>query len=143
MNDDGAQHHTRTLTENGGRRPEPTDEQKRHAMQFVRVFWLLVVAMLLSSSMVLPWKLVPLTLGVAAVVVGIIALVKLVRRRMRPALSVLVSIGLAITVITTLGLAAMTALWDRTMTYESCMGSALTLEAVDSCESEYLSFELP
>ena len=138
---DGNQHQTKTLPAPDSRQPAPTDEQKRNATQYVRVFWLLAVAMLLSSSLVLPWKLFPLGLGIAALVVGIIALVKLARRRMGPLMPVLVSLGLVVTALTTLGLAGMALLWDETATYESCMHSALTIEGVEACEAEYLPFQ--
>ena len=140
MNDDGAQHQTKTLPQPGSR-SGPTDEQKKNTVRYVRVFWLLVVAMLLSSNLVLPWKLIPLALGLAALVVGIIALVKLARHRMGPVLPVLISVGLFVTAFLTLGLAGMTVIWDETVQYEACMRSALTLDGVDACEADYLPFE--
>ncbi|MCC9175329.1 hypothetical protein [Arthrobacter sp. zg-Y179] len=138
---DGTQHQTKTLPAPDSGRHAPTDEQKRNAIQYVRLFWLLMLATLLSSSMVLPWKLIPLALGIAGLVVGIIAVIKLARRRMGPLLPILVSLGLVMTALTTLGLAGMTLLWDETMTYESCMRSALTLDGVEACEAEYLPFQ--
>lgn len=140
MNHDGAQHNTQTQLPPGGR-PAPTDEQRKNAVRYVRVFWLLVVAMLLSSGLVLPWKLLPLALGLTALVVGIIALVKLARRRMGAALPVLVSLGLLITLFTSLGLAGMVAIWGETAEYETCMRSALTLDGVETCQDEYLPFQ--
>lgn len=140
MNDDGAQHKTQTLPAPGSR-PGATDEQKKNAVRYVRLFWLLVVAMLLGSGMVLPWKLLPLALGLAALVVGIIALVKLARSRMGAVMPVLVSLGLVITVLTTVGLAGMAAMWDETVAYETCMRSALTLDGVEACQAEYLPFQ--
>ncbi|MCC3277353.1 MULTISPECIES: hypothetical protein [unclassified Arthrobacter] len=140
MNDDGAQYKTQTLAEQS-RRPGATDEQKKNAVRYVRVFWLLVLVMLLSSGLVLPWKLVPLAIGLVAFVVGIIALVKLARRRMGALLPVLVSLGLVITFLTTLGLGFMVAIWDQTVTYETCMRSALTLDGAEACQAEYLPFQ--
>ena len=137
---DGAQHNTQTLSQPGGR-PAPTEEQRKNAMRYVRIFWLLVLATMFSSGLVLPWKLLPLALGLAALVVGIIALVKLARRRMGAAWPVLVSLGLLITVFTTIGLAGMVAIWDDTAEYESCMRSALTLDAVETCQDGYLPFQ--
>ncbi|MDM7990611.1 hypothetical protein [Arthrobacter sp. zg-Y877] len=136
---DGTQNQTSTPPATGSSHPGP--EQKRNAVQYVRVFWLLVAAMLLSSNLVLPWKLFPLALGVAALVVGVIALVKLARRRMGPAMPILVSVGLLVAALTTLGLAGMVLLWDETAAYETCMRSALTLDGVDACEAEYLPFQ--
>ncbi|MCQ1950938.1 MULTISPECIES: hypothetical protein [Arthrobacter] len=138
---DGTQHQTKTLPAPDSRHPAPSDEQKRNAFQYVVLFWLLMFATLLSSNLVLPWKLIPLALGIAALVVGIIAVIKLARRRMGPLMPILVSLSLVITALTTLGLAGMTLLWDETMTYESCMRSALTLDGVEACEAEYLPFQ--
>ncbi|WP_146362550.1 hypothetical protein [Arthrobacter yangruifuii] len=140
MNDDGTQHQTSTLQTPEGR-PAPTEEQKRSAVQFVRIFWLLLAAMLLSTGLVLPWKLFPLVLGIAALVIGIIALVKVARRRTGALMPVLISLGLVVTFLTTLGLAGMVLLWDETATYEACMQSALTLSGVDECEADYLPFQ--
>ena len=140
MNHDGAQHNTQTLSQPGGR-PAPTEEQRKNAVNYVRLFWLLTLAMLFSSGLALPWKLLPLALGIAALVGGIMALVKLARRRMGPALPVLVSLGLLITLFATLGLGGMVAIWNETQTYETCMRSALTLDGVEACQDEYLPFQ--
>ena len=137
---DGAQQNTQTLSQPGGR-PAPTEEQRKNAMRYARIFLLLALATMFGSGLVLPWKLLPLALGLAALVVGVIALVKLVRRRMGVVWPVLVSLALLMTGLTTVGLAGMVALWNDTAEYESCMRSALTLDAVETCQDGYLPFQ--
>lgn len=122
-------------------KPKPTKEQSRSAAGFLRMFAALLIATLFTSNLALPWKLVPLALGVAAVVVGIIALVKQVRYGLRPFVRVATSVGLATAVFMTIGLAAMVSLWPMTQKYESCMDSALTLKAQEGCMQDYTSLD--
>ncbi|KPN17711.1 hypothetical protein AO716_06980 [Arthrobacter sp. Edens01] len=104
------------------------------------VFIALLLGMLISSDLALPWKLLPLILGIAALVVGIMTLVKVVRFGMGGFMRIVVSMGIAATAFMTIGLAAMVALWPMTEKYETCMQSALTVQATETCTKDYLSF---
>lgn len=125
----------------GPGKPAPTKEQSRSAAGYLRIFAALLLAMLFTSNLALPWKLVPLALGVAAVVVGIIALVKQIRYGLRPFVRVATSMGLAAAFFMTIGLAAMVSLWPMTEKYEACMDSALTLKAQEGCTQDYTSLD--
>lgn len=139
MNNDGPSQPVRPPFPRPARKPEPTEAQSKEARSYLWIFIALLIGMLLSSDLALPWKLLPLVLGLAALVIGIIAMVKVVRFGLHPMLRVIVSLGLAATAFMTLGLAAMVALWPMTATYETCMQSALTMQATESCVQDYLS----
>ncbi|MCC3282236.1 MULTISPECIES: hypothetical protein [Arthrobacter] len=140
MNNDGPPLQARPPFPPATRKPEPTEAQSKEARSYLWVFIALLTGMLLSSELALPWKLLPLALGIAAMVVGIMTMVKIVRYGMHRMLRVIVSMGLAATAFMTLGLAAMVALWPMTARYEACMQSALTVQATESCIKDYTSF---
>mgnify|MGYP003307096249 CR=1 FL=1 len=120
-----------------------TDEQKQSARGYLRIFAALVVAVLLTSGLALPWKLVPLALAVAAVVVGILTLIKVVRHGTGPTQMFITALGLVASVVMTLGLGLAVATWDNTEKLENCMSRALTMQAQDECQSEFTSGLLP
>lgn len=120
-----------------------TDEQKQSTRGYLRIFVALVVALLLTSGLALPWKLVPLALGVAAVVVGILTLVKVLRYGIGPAQMFVTALGLVASLVMTLGLGLAVATWDSTEKLETCMGKALTMQAQEECQSEFANGLLP
>ena len=140
MNNDGPDVRPRPPFPPATRKPEPTPAQSKEARSYLWVFIALLLGMLISSDLALPWKLLPLALGIAAMVVGIMALVKIVRFGLGAFMRVVVSMCLAATAFMTLGLAAMVALWPLTAKYETCMQSALTVQATETCTKDYLSF---
>ena len=120
-----------------------TDEQKQDTRGYLRIFLALVVAVLLTSGLALPWKLVPLALALAAVVVGVLTLIKVVRFGMGPAQMFITALGLAASVVMTLGLGLAVATWDSTQKLEDCMSNALTMQAKQECQSEFANGILP
>lgn len=114
-----------------------TDEQKQSTRSYLRIFVALVVAVLLTAGLALPWKLVPLALAVAAVVVGILTLIKVVRYGVGPAPMVVTALGLAASVVMTLGLGLAVVTWDSTEKLENCLGKALTMQAQEECQAEF------
>ncbi|WP_312182853.1 hypothetical protein [Arthrobacter sp.] len=139
MNNDGPPLHARPPFPPATRKPEPTEAQSKEARSYLWVFIALLAGMLICSELALPWKLLPLALGIAALVVGIMAMVKIVRYGMHRMLRLVVSLGLAATAFMTLGLAAMVALWPFTAQYETCMQSALTVQATETCVKDFMS----
>lgn len=105
---------------------------------YLRTFMLLMISVLLLSDVDLPWKVIPLALGITAVVFGIITLVKAVRAKVPALLTVMTAAGLAAAVFFTTGLLAQVALWPYTEKYESCMRDALTEKATQQCTRDYL-----
>ncbi|MET4058907.1 hypothetical protein ABIB35_000436 [Arthrobacter sp. UYP6] len=138
MNNDGrAPDQTPPPLQQAPKKTPATDEQKQSTRGYLRVFGALVVALLLTSGLALPWKVVPLVLGVAAVVVGIMTLVKVLRFSTGPVQMFVTSLGLVASVVMTLGLGLAVATWDSTEKLENCMRNALTMEAKDQCQSEF------
>ncbi|CEA09497.1 hypothetical protein BN1051_02867 [Arthrobacter saudimassiliensis] len=114
----------------------PSEDQAREARNYLGLFTLLVLGLALSSNLVLPWKLVPLVLGVAALVIGIMTLVKLVRLKSRPLLTVTTVLLLGMSAMMTLLMAVMVAAWPLTASWEQCRTGALTLQAQEACDAE-------
>lgn len=145
MNNDGSAQNKspQPLQQQPQQKAPATDEQKQVTRGYLRIFVALVAALLLTSGLALPWKLVPLALGIAAVVVGILTLVKVVRFGIGPVQMFVASLGLVASLVMTLGLALSVATWDSTQKLETCMGNALTMQAVEKCQSEYTGGILP
>ena len=144
MNNDGrAPDQTPPPLQKAPEKPAATDEQKQSARGYLRIFVALVIAVLLTSGLALPWKVVPLVLGVAAVVVGIMTLIKVLRSKLGAVPVFVTSLGLAASAMMVLGLGLAVATWDSTEKLESCLDNALTMAAEDSCKSEFSNGILP
>ncbi|MBO0908008.1 hypothetical protein [Arthrobacter sunyaminii] len=144
MNNDGsAPHQTPPPLQQSPEKTAATDEQKRSVRGYLRIFVALVAAVLLTSGLALPWKLVPLALGVAAIAVGIVTLVKVVRYNTGPTQVFVTSLGLVASVVMTLGLGLAVATWDSTEKLESCLANALTISAQDECRDQFTTGLLP
>ena len=94
MNNDGPDVRPRPPFPPATRKPEPTPAQSKEARSYLWVFIALLLGMLISSELALPWKLLPLALGIAALVVGIMTLVKVVRYGLHRLLRVIISMVL-------------------------------------------------
>lgn len=129
------------MNDDGRRPPTPTpdkatDEQLASTRTYQRWFMLLLLGTLLTSNLMLPWKLLGLILGMAALTMGILALVKAVRHKLPTFLKITTVIGLAATLFLTLGTAASVLLWPITAEYEECMRTALTNAAQRTCTEQ-------
>lgn len=116
---------------------KPTESELKSARTFVRYFLILAVLSLLCSGLPLPLKVLAPALGLAAVVVGIMALVKAVRVRFPRILRAALVVALGISFVVTIGTAALVAVWPITSEYETCMSEALTQRAEAQCEQDY------
>lgn len=138
MNNDGrAPDQTPPPLQKVPEKPAATDEQKQSARGYLRIFVALVIAVLLTSGLALPWKVVPLVLGVAAVVVGIMTLLKVLRAKLGSVPVFVTTLGLVASVVMIVGLSLAVATWDSTQKLETCLGNALTLEAEKNCQSDF------
>lgn len=97
---------------------------------------LLLLATLLGASFPLPWKVLGIVFGLAALTVGIIALVGLVRQKAPTLLRISTTIGLVASLFLTMGTGAAVLLWPVTAQYEECMATALTSKAQRQCEED-------
>lgn len=97
-------------------------------------FMLALLAALIGSSLMLPWKVLGLVFGIAALVLGIVALVRTGRTKVPGLVRVSTMAGLAAALFLVIGTGASVLLWPITETYEDCMATALTIQAERSCE---------
>ncbi|MBX9243917.1 hypothetical protein ICW40_03735 [Actinotalea ferrariae] len=112
-------------------------EAVRRAHRQVMHFGLLVLATIVVAPLALPGQVASLLLAVAAVVVGIRALLAVVRAGMRGVLVPLLGLGLGFALIMVLSLATMLALWPLQEELRQCLGDALTIAAQDQCQVEF------
>lgn len=144
MNNDGqTRNQTPSPSPQTPQKKTATEEQVHGARGYLRIFVALVLALVLTSGLALPWKLVPLALGVAAVVVGILTLVKVRRYGLGRVPLFVTSLGLVATLVMTAGLGLAVITWDQTQKLESCMASALTMQAQEKCRTDFTSDLLP
>ncbi len=118
---------------------EPDDAAKARSASaglWLRVFLLALLGALLTSSLLLPWKVIGLALALFAVTAGVIALVKAVRAKLPRFIVLATSLGVFAALFLTAGTAASVVLWPVTQKYEDCQSQALTLRAERQCQDE-------
>ena len=119
-----------------GQPSPPSDKDIASTRALLRVFMLLLLGTLLGTSFPLPWKVLGLVFGLAAVTVGILALVGLVRQKAPTLLRISTTVGLVASLFLTLGAGAAILLWPVTERYEECMATALTSKAQRQCDED-------
>lgn len=100
-------------------------------------FAVLILGAILTSELNLPWKVSALVFGAAALVAGIIAMVRAVKAKMRGSIFGFLSLGLVLTVIVTLTQVWAIALWPWQSNYETCLDNAITDQAHHKCITDY------
>ncbi|WP_170297352.1 hypothetical protein [Georgenia thermotolerans] len=116
---------------------EPPGESRVAALRWVRRFGLLLLAGLAVGAFTLPWPW-PLLSGVlcmAALAVGIVALVKVRGARIRGALTGVVTLGLVVAGMLGIASLGQVVLWREYSAYSSCVRAALTAQARDACDA--------
>ncbi|WP_422391458.1 hypothetical protein [Arthrobacter sp. N1] len=104
------------------------------ARLWLRLFLLALLLGVLTSSLVLPWKVLTLVLSLFALAAGVVALVKAIRLKLPRLVVLATSMGLAAALFLAAGTAASVLLWSVTRTYEDCIARALTLQAQEDCQ---------
>lgn len=112
----------------------PEDPAKASAQLWLRLFLLALFGAVATSGLMLPWKVLSLVLALAAVTVGVVALVKIISTKLNRAVLLATIVGLGAALFLTLGIGASVLLWPITAEYEDCMSRALTLQATNECE---------
>ncbi|WP_104180188.1 hypothetical protein [Arthrobacter sp. B0490] len=110
------------------------DGDTASARMWLRLFLLALLGAVLTSNLMLPWKVLALVLSLFALGAGVVALMKAIGAKLPRLVLVATSLGLAATVFLLLGTGASVLLWRVTETYEDCMSRALTLQAQGQCE---------
>lgn len=117
-------------------RPVPSEKEIASTRSLLRVFMLLILGALLGSNLPLPWKVLGLLFSLAALTVGILAMVNLVRQKAPALVRMSATVGLAASFMFTIGTGAAILLWPVTERYEECMATALTSKAQRQCEED-------
>lgn len=121
----------------GGKGPDDTASAgAASARLWLRLFLVALLGGILTSSLMLPWKVIALVLALVALVVGVVALVKAIRAGLPRLVVLATSLGLAAALFLAAGTGASVLLWPVTQSYEDCMSRALTLQAQRQCEEE-------
>lgn len=119
----------------GPGRKKPGDAaQAGPAGLWLRIFLLALLGGVLTSGLMLPWKVLGLVLALVALGTGIVALVKAIGAHLSRFVVLATSLGLAGALFLAISTGASVLLWPVTQTYEDCMSRALTLQAQGECE---------
>ena len=117
------------------RPPDPDDV--REASRRVLHFALLMLVALLTASRPLPWQAASLVFVVAAVVVGIRALVLVRRSRIKGAIVPVLAVGLVFAAAMATSLTLLLAMWPLQREREQCLRDALTISSREACEQTF------
>lgn len=112
-------------------------EVGRRASHRLRLFAVLLLALLVVETLPLPWRLSGLGFGLFAIGTGIRLLVDLAALR-RAGLAakgwISVSVGLGLATVVTLTLASEAVFYPLVSQHEQCLAGALTNTAADQCQ---------
>jgi hypothetical protein len=100
-------------------------------------FGLAMLATLLATGLPLPWKVAAAVFGLAAVVLGVIALRAVWRAGARGALIPVLGTGLALSVLVLFGIVVVLLLWPVQAELERCQRDALTISASEQCQKDF------
>lgn len=100
-------------------------------------FGLVMLASLLLSSVDLPWRILSVVVGVAALVVGVRALRTVWRAGIRGTLVAVLAAGMTMTVVLALSTLAVIPVWQVEMDRQQCLEQAITVTAESSCQTAY------
>jgi len=117
--------------------PPPDPVALRAATRQVLHFALLLLAALATSSLLLPWQVIALVLTLAALVVGVRAMVTVIRLRVRGTLAPALGVGLGLAALLALSLTTALALWPLQMQLQECQRDALTISATQACQTQF------
>jgi hypothetical protein len=118
------------------RRP-PDPEQTARAQRLTRLFGVLVLSSVLVATLPLPWQAAAVAFALAALVVGVWALVVSSRARSR-GLTPMIAVGVVIALFWSLLLGVQLALWPVQQDKQECLAGALTITATNACDAQYL-----
>jgi hypothetical protein len=118
-------------------RPGPTSEVARTTARRALHFFALLLAGVLTTSLPLPWQLGSLVFVLAAVVVGVRALVLGWRSGVRGGVLVALGTGIAMALVTGLLMATLLAVWPEQLARQACLARAVTISATQECEAQF------
>lgn len=118
-------------------RPQPTPEQAAATSRSVLHFGLLMLGAVLTMQLDLPWQLASIAFAVAAVVVGVRAMVRALKEGQRGGIAALLVFGLVLSGMLVVSTISSLVLWNETMERQQCLNSAITVTAQERCEQAY------
>lgn len=113
--------------------PALVSDASRHVMRFS----LLMLAALLTSTLPLPARLLSVVVAVAALVVGVRAMRRARRARVRGMLVVALAAGMGMTAVVGLSTLVVVTVWDVEMERQTCEARAITNSARLDCRDTY------
>ena len=118
-------------------RPAPDPARTKEAGRWLGRFALLVLASLIANGLPLPWQAGALAFSLPALVVGVLALRAVVRAGLRRLPTVMLGVGLTMTVFMVIGQIGLLALWPVQQDLQECRSRALTLSATEQCQRDF------
>ncbi len=103
----------------------------------VRHFGVFLLAAVLVGTFPLPWRVAAVVFVAGAFVVGIRALILVLRAGMRGSLVPLLAVGLAFTAMLAVGTVGSVLFWSAETARQECLSGALTVSARSQCEQQY------
>ncbi|WP_417215902.1 hypothetical protein [Arthrobacter sp.] len=104
---------------------------------WVRAVVLLVLLAYLTSSLVLPWKIASVAFGWAGVLCGVVASVKVLRRKLPGVLRVTVPLATLACLLFTVSTSTQVLFYQPTSDYEQCMATTVTDRSQAQCKHDY------
>ena len=99
-------------------------------------FGLLMLGSLVMASLPFPWQAAALVFAIAALVIGVRALIAVWRAGLRGALVPVLAIGLFFAAMLSASLTMMLALWPIQVENQQCLRDALTISAREACAEQ-------
>ena len=122
--------------ENDGPSPRSLRQREHEPAAPRALYWFaaLLLSSMLASRLHLPWKLLAVVFGMAALVLGAVALVEALRQHQPSLVKAGLALGLAAALLLTFGNGIAVLLWPATAEFERCTSTALTISAMEACD---------
>lgn len=104
---------------------------------WIRAVVLLVVLAYAFSALALPWKVGSVVFGVAGVVCGIVATVKVLRRKLPGILRITIPLATLACLLFTLSTSTQVIFYQPTAEYEQCLQDTVTDRSQAQCKHDY------
>lgn len=118
--------------------PEEDAAQRIAAVSgWIRALVLFVLLSYLLSSVVLPWKIASVAFGLAGIVAGIIASVKVFRRKLPGILRITLPLATLACLLFTVSTSTQVLFYQPTAEYEQCMADTVTDRSQAQCKHDY------
>lgn len=109
----------------------------RSVSAWVRISIVLMLGAYLAAGAALPWKLAAVVLGVAGVVVGTIATIKVFRAQLPGFMRAIIPLATLACLLFTLSTGVQSLFYGPTSDYEQCVHNSVTERAQSQCQRDY------